>query len=139
MILDCSCNMVRRSARKVTQFYEISLRDAGIKPTQFSILGALANLGPVPLTLLADNLLLDRTGLTRNLNVLERNGWIQVETGYKDSRQRVASLTDKGYQQLDFALPYWEAAQSAIQGKLGRDTLSRLKKNLNEMTKTVTE
>ncbi len=46
-LLDCSCNMIRGTARKITQYYESSLREAGIKPTQFTILAALANTGLV--------------------------------------------------------------------------------------------
>ncbi len=89
--------MMRKSARKITQFYENSLRDAGIKPTQFTILATLANTGPIQLTQLADRLLLERTGLTRNLNILERNAWIEIRPGEEDSRQRVVSLSRKGY------------------------------------------
>ena len=48
--------MIRRSARKVTQFYEGALREAGIKPTQFTIVATLANTGAIPLSQLADQL-----------------------------------------------------------------------------------
>ncbi len=138
LLLDCSCNMIRRSARKITQLYESSLREAGIKPTQFTILAALANTGPILLTQLADTLLLDRTGLTRNLNVLERNGWVQLKTGEKDARQRVVSLTTGGYEQLGVAIPYWQKAQTAIANEIGKETISGLRKTLNEMTDTIT-
>ncbi len=136
-LLDCSCNMIRRSARKVTQLYESSLREAGIRPTQFTILAALANTGPILLTQLADTLLLDRTGLTRNLNVLERNGWIQLQIGEGDARQRVVSLTTGGYEQLDVAIPYWQKAQTSIESDMGKETITGLRKTLNEMTDTI--
>lgn len=135
--LGCSCNMIRRSCRKITQFYENSLREAGIKPTQLTILATLAILGPTQLTLLADKLVLERTGLTRNLSVLERNGWVQIETGSEDSRQRVVSLTKKGYAQLDHASPYWEKAQSAVSKELGPETMSELKTSLNKITEAL--
>ncbi len=138
-LTECSCNMIRKSARKITQFYESGLRDAGIKLTQFSILAALANTGPVQLTQLADRLLLERTGLTRNLNVLERNGWVQLQTGIEDSRQRIVSLSKKGYEQLDHAIPYWKKAQKAIANEMGQDTITRLRKTLNEMTEIIIE
>ena len=136
---ECSCNMIRKSARKITQFYEGSLRKAGIKPTQFSILAALANTGPVQLTQLADRLMLERTSLTRNLNVLERNGWVQLQTGIEDSRQRIVSLSKKGYEQLDQAIPYWKKAQKAIANEMGQDTITGLRKTLSEMTEVITE
>ena len=138
-LTECSCNMIRKSARKITQFYESGLRDAGIKLTQFSILAALANTGPVQLTQLADRLLLERTSLTRNLNVLERNGWVQLQTGIEDSRQRIVSLSKKGYEQLDQAIPYWKKAQKAIANEMGQDTITGLRKTLSEMTEVITE
>ncbi len=138
-LTECSCNTIRRSARKITQFYESSLREAGVKPTQFSILATLANTGPIQLTPLADRLLLERTSLTRNLNVLERYGWVQLQTGVEDSRQRIVSLSEKGYEQLDHAIPYWKKAQKAIANEMGQDTITGLRKTLNEMTQVITE
>ena len=135
---DCSCNMIRRSARRITQFYENTLREAGIKPTQFTILAALANTGPVQLTQLADKLLLERTGLTRNLNVLERNGWVRVETGEEDSRQRIVSLTEEGYVQLDNAIPYWQKAQTKLVNEMGQDRITELQTSLDDMSKAIT-
>lgn len=135
---ECSCNMMRKSARKITQFYENNLREAGIKPTQFSILATLANTGPIQLTQLADRLVLERTSLTRNLNVLERNTWIDIQPGEEDSRQRVVSLTRNGYKQLDCAIPYWQKAQKAIAKDMGQETITGLRKTLDEMTEIIT-
>lgn len=135
---ECSCNMMRKSARKITQFYENNLREASIKPTQFSILATLANTGPIQLTQLADRLVLERTSLTRNLNVLERNTWIDIQPGEEDSRQRVVSLTRNGYKQLDCAIPYWQKAQKAIAKDMGQETITRLRTTLDEMTDIIT-
>ncbi len=135
---ECSCNMMRKSARKITQFYENNLREAGIKPTQFSILATLANTGPIQLTQLADRLVLERTSLTRNLNVLERNTWIDIQPGEEDLRQRIVSLTRNGYKQLDCAIPYWQKAQKAIAKDMGQETITRLRTMLDEMTEIIT-
>jgi len=135
---ECSCNMMRKSARKITQFYENNLREAGIKPTQFSILATLANTGPIQLTQLADRLVLERTSLTRNLNVLERNTWIDIQPGEEDSRQRIVSLTSNGYKQLDDAIPYWQKAQKAIAKDMGQNTITGLKRTLDKMTEIIT-
>ena len=133
----CSCNMMRKSARKITQFYESNLREAGIKPTQFTILATLANTGPLQLTQLADNLSLERTSLTRNLNILERNEWINIHPGVDDSSQRVVSLSKNGYKQLDLAVPYWQKAQKSIAKDMGQDTMTELRSTLDEMTEII--
>ena len=135
---ECSCNMMRKSARKITQFYENNLREAGIKPTQFSIVATFANTGPIQLTQLANRLILERTSMTPNLNVLERNTWIDIQPGEEDSRQRVVSLTRNGYKQLDCAIPYWQKAQKAIAKDMGQETITRLRTMLDEMTEIIT-
>lgn len=137
-LLDCSCNLIRSSARKITQHYESSLREAGIKPTQLTILAALANNEPLQMSQLADALLLERTGLTRNLNVLTRNGWVSIQTGEEDSRQRVISLTEEGYDKLDDAMPYWQQAQAEIEKQLGSKKLSNLRTTLQQITNAIT-
>ncbi len=136
-LTECSCNMMRKSARKITQFYENSLREAGIKPTQFTILATLANTGAIQITQLADTMLLERTGLTRNLNILQRNEWLEIHAGEEDSRQRVVSLSKKGYKQLDLAIPYWQKAQKSIAKDIGKETMTALKINLNEITEVI--
>lgn len=136
-LTECSCDMMRKSARKITQYYENSLREAGIKPTQFTILATLANTGPLQLTQLANALLLERTGLTRNLNILERNEWIETRAGEEDSRQRVVSLSKKGYKQLDHAIPYWKKAQKVIAKEMGQESINGLRSTLNEMTEII--
>ena len=133
-LLDCSCNMIRTSARRITQRYENCLRDAGIKPTQFTILAAIANTGPIQLTQLAEKLSLERTGLTRNVTVLERNGWVRVDVGSKDSRQRVISLSAQGFAQLDAAIPFWKKAQAEIADQVGGKDLNTLRATLRAMT-----
>lgn len=138
LLTDCSCNMLRKSARKITQFYEHALRDVGIKPTQFTILASLANTGPMQLTILAERLLLERTGLTRNLNVLVRNGWISIEAGETDLRQRVITLTKAGAEKLDTAFPYWEKAQMDIDRRMGHGKITDLRTNLQELTDIIT-
>lgn len=138
-LTDCTCSMVRRSARSITKYYDAALRDTGIKSTQFFILGTLANTGVLPLTKLAESTGLDRTGLTRNLNILERNGWVTIQAGEEDSRQRVVSLSDKGYEQLDYAIPYWEQAQNMINKEMGVMVISELQQTLGNMNKVISK
>ncbi|MHA1564613.1 MAG: MarR family winged helix-turn-helix transcriptional regulator [Alphaproteobacteria bacterium] len=137
-LLDCSCTMIRKSSRKITKYYESSLRQARITPTQFTILAALANTGPVQITQLANKILVERTGLTRNLNVLEKNGWVDIQIGGRDSRQRIVSLAKGGYGKLDHAIPYWRKAQASIANKMGSKAIGQLRTSLNEMTHAMT-
>jgi len=131
--------MVRKTARKISQYYDVSMREAGIRVTQFFVLAALANMGSVTLSQLAGALGLDRTGLTRNLSVLERHGWIEIQAGTEDSRQRIISLSDKGYEKLDFAIPYWEKAQSRIEDRMGATSIKRMRNDLRNLNAIVSK
>ncbi len=126
----CACLNTRRAARAVTQQYDELLRPAGIRATQFSLLAPAAVLGPVNLTALADAVGMDRTTLTRNLSLLEREGLVRVEAG-SDLRTREVSVTPKGRKTLDRAIPLWERAQSRMAEALGPARLNRLMADLD--------
>lgn len=123
----CACNMYRQSSRLITQAFEEAFREEGVKPSQFNVMSVLANTGPIPLTQLAQVLLLDRTGLTRNLKVMERNGWIQYEPCI-DQRIKKVALSKKGFKKLDSTIPLWQQAQERVSKALGG--LSELQKGL---------
>jgi DNA-binding MarR family transcriptional regulator len=54
---------------------------------------------------LADAIVLSRSGLTRLVARLERDGLVERERGEADLRQVYARLTDRGYEVLAAALP----------------------------------
>ena len=76
---DCNCFAVRSAARHVTQLYDQLLAPVGLRVTQFSILAKLERKGPLTINVLADDLVMDRTTLGRNIRPLERDGLISVE------------------------------------------------------------
>lgn len=109
----CYCLAARKRARELTRRYEVALRPFGLRATQFSVLAALAQTGPVALSKLADLLGLERTTLTRIAAVLERDGRISVTLG-DDERVRVLSITTPGKRILASALPAWKRVQDDI-------------------------
>ncbi len=121
----CICAKVRRSARLITQQFDEVLRPSGLRPTQFTILQALAEIGPVAMTPLANKIALDRTGLTRNLKVLERQEWVRAERG-NDQRTRVVALTAAGKEKLNEVLPLWEIAQNEVRAAMSEDVWGEL-------------
>ena len=137
LLTQCNCFALRRSARITTQLYESYLRPIGIKPTQFTILAILANTGPIPLTTLADMAALERTGLTRNLKVIEKNGWIETYADAKDKRIRLIKMTDSGMQKLNEAIPLWKQAQQIVEDKLSKDKVIDLREDLTLMNQVL--
>jgi DNA-binding MarR family transcriptional regulator len=112
----CHCLAARRQARAITRFYDARLRPHGLRATQFSILAALALLGPTPTGALAERLGLERTTLTRGAALLERHGWVRAAPS-EDARERPLRLTRAGRRKLEAAYPAWKAAQESVTAK----------------------
>jgi DNA-binding MarR family transcriptional regulator len=114
---------LRRAARRVTQVYDHALASSGLKTTQFSLLAVLSREDAtegVAITRLAEKLGMDRTTLTRNLAVVERNGLVTVRTG-DDPRSRLVVLTKAGRIALEHATPLWATAQAKMARHIGTD------------------
>ena len=90
---DCACLNLRGAARAVTQMYDEVLRPSGLKATQFSVLAAVATIGPAAMTVIAKALVMDRTTLTRNLKPLMDRGLVKAGKGADDRRQRRIVVT----------------------------------------------
>ena len=129
----CTCANLRKAARVVTQAYEAALQPTGLKATQFTLLATLSKRGDLPLTRLAEALVVDRTTLTRNLKPLVGKGFVGVGQD-EDQRVRSISLTDAGKDILDEALPLWRKAQSRLVESFGRERWSGF---LSDLTETV--
>ncbi len=127
---NCLCQKARSAARALTRFYDRHLTGGEIEPTQFTLLVAIRLTEPVSLLRLADILGLERTTLTRNLNLLRRDGFVEIQRG-NDARQHLISLTDNGRQALLKALPRWQQAQRAARAELGGDNFDRLSQALS--------
>jgi DNA-binding MarR family transcriptional regulator len=114
---DCYCTQFRRSANALTGLYDDALKTVGLKITQFSLLRALERLGPSRFNDVASELALDKTTISRNLQVVVKAGWVTVSPG-GDGRVRVAALTRKGLALLRRAEPFWEVAQKQVEREL---------------------
>ena len=135
---DCTCFNMRKAARVVTQVYDDAFRELGLRGTQFTFLAHAAAYGPITVTKLADMMFTDRTTLGRNLQPLEKNGYITVEPG-KDKRQRVVSLTDEGRSALAEALPVWKKTQQKMKQGLGMERWGNLMSSLSGLVEVVQE
>ncbi len=128
----CACFKVRKAARAITNLYEEVLRPSGLRPTQFSLLMATRVMGPVTVLNLAQVTVMDRTTLTRNLQILEKRGLITIKPG-EDRREREINLTAVGMEVLTKAIPLWEEAQERVREGLGEERLQNLLGDLSEV------
>ncbi len=132
----CIANRMRRADRAVMHYYDDALRPFGLKMTQFTLLTALRLMAPVTIQDLAKALVMDRTTLTRNLAVLERQDLVRIAPG-EDRRTRVATLNGAGHAVLARAFPEWRKAQARVRRKLGAAQADRLVRALTEAVETL--
>ena len=83
---DCNCFALRSATRHLTQFYDQFVAPLGLRATQFSILARLKRKGPLTINVLAEELVMDRTTLGRNILPLERERLIRIEPAASDRR-----------------------------------------------------
>ena len=131
---DCAALRTRMVARSVTRAYDKALRPVDLKITQFTLLVAIDRQTPGSISRLAEVLAMERTTLTRNLQLLEKRGLIVVgPEGYR--RARSMALTPAGEALLRRSLPLWQQAQDALVGRIGPDRWPMTKEILHSLVR----
>ena len=125
----CCCFNMRKVMRAVTQFFDRYLEPANIRSTQFTLLVALSSINAKTLSEIAENLVMDRTTLTRNLKPLEKLELINTVQPL-DKRSKAYVLTEKGKEVVMKAVPLWEEAQDNIVNVLGAEKYIHIVKEL---------
>ena len=133
---ECTCLAVRQAARHVTQFYDQHLAPVGLRTTQFSILARLRRRGPMTINTLADDMVMDRTTVGRNILPLEREGLLSIELGRRDRRSKELRLTDAGLERLRAGYEGWKQAQRAFAAAFGDERTVGLRTLLHEVAAT---
>ncbi len=133
---ECTCLAVRQAARHVTQFYDQHLTSVGLRTTQFSILARLKRLGPMTINALADELVMDRTTLGRNILPLVREGLLSIAPGRTDRRSKELRLTKAGLERLGAARKGWSQAQARFATIFGEQRTIGLRALLREVSGT---
>jgi DNA-binding MarR family transcriptional regulator len=116
---ECNCHAVRAAARHVTQAYDAFLAPSGLRTTQFSILAKLRRKGPLTINALAEDMVMDRTTLGRNILPLERDGLIKIKPSATDGRAKELHLTKAGEHRLQAGVKGWQAAQARFESSYG--------------------
>ena len=130
MLATCACLHLRKAARAVTQVFDNALQLSGLRSTQLPVLVTLAVYGSTTITQLAEELIMDRTSLTRLLRPLAGAGLVKIEPG-EDRRTRKVSLMIRGQDAVSEAMPLWENAQEYVLERMGRRRWHDLRENLS--------
>ncbi|HVD07971.1 MAG TPA: MarR family winged helix-turn-helix transcriptional regulator [Nitrososphaeraceae archaeon] len=130
----CTCGELRRAARAVTLLYDKAFESSGLLSTQLGVLHTIYNSASITISQLAGELDMDRTTLTRNLSVLERQGLINISSG-KDHRTRIITITSKGTNSMANAIPLWNEIQRKVKQQMGEKAWHELIQSLSHFVK----
>jgi len=117
----CLLGHWRMVSRVLTGAYEKELRPFGLKSSQLTLLVMIAKAGPVRRTDIGKRLHLDPSTLTRNLQVMLKQRWIEEIPDERDQRSARIKLTTRGRKLLDSIAPAWQRAQARAKEMLGSD------------------
>jgi DNA-binding MarR family transcriptional regulator len=129
---ECHGTALRKASRRVTALYDNALAPSGLRSTQFAILAELFGRddGPPTLNELADDLVLDRSGLGHSLRPLEREGLIRLEQSSRDRRSTLVKLTEQGRERYAYAFTLWQKAQERYASVVGEAQANQLRQHL---------
>ena len=127
----CSSFKLRQLTRRVSQHFDHIVGSAGLKTTQYSLLSHIAKLGPVRPGELAAAMEMDASTLTRNLQPLLKQGWVEVGPG-DDGRSRLVRVTEAGRVKRAEAQRDWKRAQLAFNEQMGDARVVRLHALIDE-------
>lgn len=130
MVAACVCLNLRKMSRIITQMYDEALKPSGLRSTQLPVLVTLVSVGSMTVNDLADDLVMDRTSLSRLLRPLVARGLVKMTPG-EDRRTRELSVTPRGREAVATAIPMWDSVQDEVLGRLGQDRWRDLKDNLS--------
>jgi DNA-binding MarR family transcriptional regulator len=123
---ECVMSRWRMTNRVLAGIYDEELRPFGLKSPQLNLLVAVAKAGPVRRTRLGELFALDPSTLTRNLQVMLRQGWIAETPDDVDQRGAPLKITAKGAKLLESIGPAWQRAQARAKRLLGVDGVDLL-------------
>jgi DNA-binding MarR family transcriptional regulator len=122
----CAGWNARLAARRISAFLNRRMQESGLSLAQFGLIAQIAAARDDALSELAERTGLDQSTLSRNLQVLEAAGLIEIATGEKDARRRAVWLTEKGALSLEAGLVDWKRAHGELAERLDPEVARRL-------------
>ena len=129
---DCLGLRLRKLDRIVTQIYEKRLAPHGISLAQFTLLTVIGRLKEPSPGQLGSFLHIEKSSLSRNLQLLIRRGLVSAPDARGQRIDRVG-LSEAGRRKIQSALPDWRAAQKAASDLLGPRFFRQLRKAVDTL------
>ncbi|HEY3750378.1 MAG TPA: MarR family transcriptional regulator [Pseudonocardiaceae bacterium] len=129
---DCLAVRVRLIGRALTSLYDGALDGHGLTIAQVNLLAALGKVGPCAPSKLGDVLQLERSTVSRNLNLLLKHGWIEAPSSDAKGMREVV-LTRAGRAKIESVMPEWRQAQRQAAELLGATGVNAVRRIASSM------
>jgi DNA-binding MarR family transcriptional regulator len=130
---NCLATRTRRISRVVTAIYDEELRPFGINSPQFTLLVLICRLGSASRAEIGRVNHQERSTLTRNLQVMLSEGWVEEIQHEAGGRSRPIALTPAGKTMLYCAAPAWRQAQAQATLALGKAGVAAVTQIANDL------
>ena len=110
-------------SRAMTRAYDEAFRPLGIKFSQMNILMYVTLNGPIQPSEVADGLSLEKSTLSRNVKILESNGWLKTLPG-DSAKTQTLQITREGAALVTQVMPRWRGVQDELVALIGTRTAS---------------
>ena len=124
----CAVSNARLAARRLTQFLIDHMKASELSVAQFGLMARIAAATDDLLGALAERSGLDPSTLSRNLQVLQREGLVEMAADETDSRRRAVWLTEDGARRLELALAEWRKAHAELAALIDVGAVQRIAK-----------
>src|SRR5262249_39515805 len=101
-------------------------RPLGLRVGQFGLLTAVSGNWATRPAELCRRLHIDKSTLSRDLDLMRRNGWLEILPG-PDARSQELRVTPEGADLLRRATPAWEEAQTKASELLGETGVAAIR------------
>jgi DNA-binding MarR family transcriptional regulator len=125
---------VRTLNRAVSALYDEALRPHGLRVGQLNFLVAVARMGTARPGDLCRLLRMDKSTLSRDVELMRRNGWLEVD-GSGDKRARPLRISTRGRALLERVVPAWRQAQEKAVAMLGGEATAALGQAVDRLWK----
>jgi len=122
----CAGWNARLAARRITAFLNRRMQGSGLSLAQFGLMAQIAAASDDTLSELAGRTGLDQSTLSRNLQVLEAAGLVEIAADERDARRRAVRLTEQGARRLEAGLADWSQAHGELAKRLDPEAARRL-------------
>ena len=127
---DCIGARLRKLSRVVDGKFRTALKGTDITENQMTLLFFLEKMGEVDQGVLGKKLILERSSISRNINVLHKKGFVNKTEDYRPQ----IFLSPRGKTLVQSIIPLWEKVMEELNNSLGNDNIQ----NLQAMEKALT-